>query len=36
MTDADLSAEDADLQAIAASVFTDGAKTAYATAQEEM
>jgi hypothetical protein len=32
--DADLSAEDADVQAIAGSVFTDEAKAAYAAAQE--
>jgi hypothetical protein len=31
--DADLSAEDADVQAIAASVFTDEAKASYAAAQ---
>jgi hypothetical protein len=31
--DADLSAEGADVQAIAASVFTDAAKAAYAAAQ---
>jgi hypothetical protein len=30
--DADLSAEDADVQAIAGTVFTDAAKAAYATA----
>jgi len=35
MPDADLSAEDADVQAIAASVFTDAAKAAYVAAQEE-
>lgn len=34
--DADLSAEDADVQAITASVFTDEAKAAYAAAQEEL
>lgn len=33
--DADLSAEAADVQAIAASVFTDEAKAAYAAAQVE-
>lgn len=33
--DADLSVEDADVQAIAASVFTDAAKAAYAAAQAE-
>ena len=32
--DADLSAEDADLVAIASAVFTDEAKAAYAAAQE--
>ena len=32
--DADLSAEDADVAAIAGSVFTDEAKAAYAAAQE--
>lgn len=34
--DADISAEAADVQAIAASVFTDEAKAAYAAAQEEV
>ena len=34
--DADLSAEDADVQAIATSVFTDESKAAYAAAQEEV
>lgn len=33
--DADLSAEDADVAAIAGSVFTDEAKAAYAAAQQE-
>jgi len=33
--DADLSAEDADVQAIAGQVFTDAAKAAYAAAQAE-
>ena len=33
--DADLSAEDADVAAIAGTVFTDAAKAAYATAQVE-
>ena len=33
--DADLSAEDADVQAIAGQVFTDEAKAAYAAAQQE-
>ena len=33
--DADLSAEDADVMAIASAVFTDEAKAAYATAQQE-
>jgi len=33
--DADLSAEDADVVAIASSVFTDEAKAAYVAAQEE-
>ena len=33
--DADLSAEDADVQAIAGTVFTDAAKAAYAAAQAE-
>jgi hypothetical protein len=33
--DADLSAEDADVVAIASAVFTDEAKAAYAAAQEE-
>jgi hypothetical protein len=33
--DADLSAEDADVVAIASTVFTDEAKAAYAAAQEE-
>ena len=32
---ADLSAEDADVQAIAGTVFTDAAKAAYAAAQAE-
>lgn len=35
MPDADLSAEDADVAAIAGSVFTDAAKAAYAAAQVE-
>lgn len=34
--DADLSEEAADVQAIAASVFTDAAKAAYAAVQEEV
>ena len=34
--DADLSAEDADVTSIAASVFTDEAKAAYAATQEEL
>ena len=34
--DADLKVEDADVQAIATSVFTDEAKAAYAAAQEEV
>jgi hypothetical protein len=34
--DADLSAEDADVVAIASAVFTDEAKAAYAAAQEEI
>ena len=33
--DADLSAEDADVQAIAGTVFTDAAKAAYATASAQ-
>jgi hypothetical protein len=33
--DADLSAEDADVAAIAGTVFTDAAKAAYAAAQNE-
>lgn len=35
MPDADLTAEDADVAAIAGSVFTDTAKAAYAAAQSE-
>jgi hypothetical protein len=34
--DADLSAEDADVVAIASTVFTDEAKAAYAAAQQEI
>jgi hypothetical protein len=33
--DADLSGEDADVQAIAGAVFTDAAKAAYAAASQE-
>lgn len=33
--DADLTAEDADVAALAAAVFTDAAKAAYAAAQED-
>jgi hypothetical protein len=35
MPDADLSGEDADVQAIAGTVFTDAAKAAYVASQDE-